>query len=75
MQRLDRREAKAFAERWNVVAQAERDELRRTSSAQKFAQLAALMESARALGWQTSDPTEVDEVRARWNRLVAIHHG
>lgn len=66
-------EAKAFAARWKLVADAEREELRATSLEQKFAQLSALVDSARALGWATTDPAEVDEVRARWNRLAAIY--
>lgn len=68
-------EAKAFAARWHLVADEERRELRAMTLEQKFAQLAALMESTRALGWETTDPAEVEEVRARWNRLRAIYCG
>ncbi len=64
-------DVKAWAARWALVAEAEREELRATSLEQKFTQLAAMMESARALRWATTDPDEVDEVRARWKRLAA----
>lgn len=33
---------------------------------------ASRMRSAVALGWQTTDPREVDEVRRRWVRLHAL---
>ena len=73
MLRMSPQEAKAFAARWKLVAKVEREELRNTSVAVKFADLAKLVDSARALGWQTTDPQEVEEVRQRWNRLVAIY--
>jgi len=66
---VSEREARAFVDRWRLVAEAERDELRRTPMKSKFAQLAALMASARALGWETTDPAEVEVVRARWAHL------
>lgn len=73
--RITRREARAFATRWKVVADAEREELLATSIEQKFTDLAALVESARALGWETTDLSEVEDVRARWRRLAAIYRG
>ena len=75
MQRISPQEAKAFAARWKLVAEVERDELRNTSAEDKFAALAKLVESARALRWQTTDPVEVNEVRERWIRLIAIYRG
>jgi hypothetical protein len=68
-------QVKDFAARWKLVADAERDELRAMTLPQKMAQLEALMASARSLGWATTDPAEVDDVRARWNRLAAIYGG
>jgi hypothetical protein len=68
-------DAKAFVERWRLVACAEREELRQQSLAEKFAQLSKLVDSARALGWETTDPAEVEAVRARWNRLVSVRRG
>lgn len=70
---MDPDQARAYTERWHVVAEAERAELRSTSLEQKLRQLSQLMESARSLKWATTDAREVDEVRARWNRL-AIHY-
>lgn len=69
--KMSREDAKAWAARWALVAEAEQAELRATPMERKLAQLAAMMESARALGWATTDPVEVEEVRARWNRLAA----
>jgi hypothetical protein len=66
-------EGRAFAARWELVAEAEREELRATPMEQKLAQLEALMVSATTLGWATTDSAEVDAVRARWNRLTAIY--
>jgi hypothetical protein len=75
MQRMSREEARAFAARWKLVADAELEELRGTSAADKFAALAKLVDSARDLGWRTTDPGEIEQVRDRWNRLVAIYRG
>jgi hypothetical protein len=66
-------EARAFAARWERVAEAEREELRETPMDRKFAQLEAMMESARSLGWETTDLAEVEAVRARWNQLAELH--
>jgi hypothetical protein len=60
---------KAFKARWKVVNAAERDELRKTSIEQKFKQLAALMRSAKKLGWTKALAAEEADVRGRWNRL------
>lgn len=73
--RMTSEEARAFAARWALVAEAEEEELRATPLERKFAQLAALMASARALGWETHTPEEIDEVRARWNRLAKVYRG
>lgn len=71
--KMTRDDARAFAARWEQVAAAEREELRATPIERKFAQLTAMMESARALGWKTSDRREVQSVRARWKRLAELH--
>lgn len=74
--KLTRETATAYATRWQLVANAERNELHQTPMGHKFAQLAALFESARALNWETTDPAEVEIVRARWNRLWSLsQHG
>lgn len=73
--KMTREEARAWAARWALVAEAEREELQATPMEKKFAQLAAMRESAQALGWATTDPREVEEVRARWARLRAHYAG
>jgi hypothetical protein len=69
---ITKTEVKAFKARWKVVNAAERDELRKTSVEQKFKQLAALMRSAKKLGWTKALAAEEADVRGRWNRLRKI---
>jgi hypothetical protein len=68
-------EVKAFALRWRMVQQTEVAELRATPGGRKLEMLASLMASARALGWATTDPAEVEEVRSRWIRLRTKKRG
>lgn len=49
--------------------EAERKELRETSTASKLRQLAALMGSVGQLGWTRPLEEEETVVRDRWNRL------
>jgi hypothetical protein len=67
--RVTKSEARGFRARWEMVNRAEREELRTTPMEQKAKQLAALMESAEALGWQESLMSDEAEVRERWNAL------
>ncbi|MEO5729239.1 MAG: hypothetical protein ABI134_02195 [Byssovorax sp.] len=53
-----------------MVAEVEREELARMSTAQKFADLAMLMGVARALDDSTERDDEVEQVRRRWNLLA-----
>lgn len=62
-------QARQFRERWRLLAEAQRQELRETLPDRKFRQLAALMQSALGLGWDTHDEAQVDAVRQRWRRL------
>lgn len=73
MKRLAPSEARAFVRRWELVAEAELSEARAQTLEEKLAAVAALMDSARRLGWSTTDPTEVETVRERWRRLVDHH--
>jgi hypothetical protein len=73
--RLSKKQARAFAERWRLVEEIERAELRETSPARKLEQLAALMASARALGWETTSAEEVEAVRERWILLAKRFRG
>ena len=73
--RMPAEEVRAFALRWRMVHQVEVSELRATPGRRKLEMLASLMASARALGWATTDPTEVEEVRSRWIRLRTQKRG
>jgi hypothetical protein len=61
---------RAYKKRWEMVAEVEREELARTSPAQKFADVAMLMGVARALGGSTDGDEEVEQVRRRWALLA-----
>jgi len=71
--RITKAEAKAFKTRWKAVNSAEKEELRKTSGAKKLRQLAALMSSAKSLGWTEALASEEVEVRNRWNRLRRVY--
>ncbi len=58
-----------YRRRWELVRAAEIEELRKTSQAEKALQTAALMESARRLGWMDRRDQREDEVWSRWNAL------
>ncbi|MBI4526744.1 MAG: hypothetical protein HY695_23350 [Deltaproteobacteria bacterium] len=70
--RLTKTDARRYRKRWEVVNAAERRELRATPVKLKFLQLAALMVSAKKMGWVGSLAAEEAEVRNRWNRLRKI---
>ena len=72
---MNRAEAKRWMARWEVVNEAELEELRATTAAIKFQQLTSLMLSALALGWTMGSEAEETEMRARWAKLRAIEHG
>jgi hypothetical protein len=63
-------DVRAYKLRWELVAEAEREELERMSPAQKFADLAMLVGVARALGGSADDDAETEQVRGRWNLLA-----
>ena len=67
--RLTKTEARRYRGRWEAVNAAERQELRSTPIRLKFLQLAALMASAKELGWVGPLAAEESEVRIRWSRL------
>ncbi len=58
-----------FKKRWELVNAAELQELRSTPLGEKARQTAALMESARSLGWTDRVDPQEEEVRDRWNAL------
>ena len=63
---------RSYAARWRLVEEEEIDELRAMTPAAKLVQTAAWMESAIALGWQTTDPLETAAVRNTWRRLKRL---
>ena len=67
--KLTAAEARAYLDRWRAVNEAEIAELRATPLENKLEQLAAMMASARAFGWQTHTDAETRAVRARWQKL------
>lgn len=73
--RMTKAEAKAWKARWEAVNQFEREELRRTPPEVKLRQLAALMLTARALGWEEKLSEGTEEVRERWRRLQKAYDG
>lgn len=73
--RLTKTEARRYRKRWEAVNAAERRELRATPIKVKFFQLAALMASAKELGWDGSLASDEGEVRDRWTRLRKILGG
>ncbi|HEY9072817.1 MAG TPA: helix-turn-helix domain-containing protein [Desulfobaccales bacterium] len=72
--RLTRGEALAFRKRWETVNAAEGEELATTPVSQKFRQLAALLISAKKLGWTEALGAEEDRVRERWSKLREVCH-
>ncbi|TWT44156.1 hypothetical protein RAS1_05640 [Phycisphaerae bacterium RAS1] len=70
---MTKAQARAWKRGWKLVNEFEREELRKTSIEVKFRQLAAMMQSAFALGWDTSAPAELKAIRAMWVRLKKAH--
>jgi hypothetical protein len=67
--RISKEQAATFRQRWVLVEEAERRELRSSSAELRFRQLVSMFDSARGLGWATTDESEIDQVRARWAKL------
>ena len=72
---LTAKEARSYRARWERVQAIERRELRQMSLHEKLRQLAALMASVDALGWNEALRAEEAAVRVRWNRLRKAHGG
>lgn len=66
--RLTSIQAKAYMARWRAARAGQLQELRAASAEHKLRQVAALMASARALGWSPDSP-EVAQARDGWERL------
>jgi len=72
--KITKEEAIAFRNRWKMVNEAELQELRKTSTIQKFCQLTTLMGWIKDFGWDEALKTEVSEVRERWIKLKRLWH-
>ncbi len=71
---ITKKEAREFKRRWRLVNEAEKRELRRTSPAQKFRQLAVLMQWVKGFGWEKALKAEEAEVRKRWAKLKRLYN-
>jgi hypothetical protein len=65
---MNAEELRAWRERWDVVNERQREELRRMTPAEKFEQLSRLMSSARMFDMVRRKPAD-DAARAQWARL------
>jgi hypothetical protein len=70
---ITKKEALEFKRRWKAVNEAEKMELRNTSPAQKFKQLAVLMQWVKGFGWGKALKAEEAEVRKRWLKLKRLY--
>jgi hypothetical protein len=68
-------QAAAYVARWRLVAEFERDELRRTPPEVKLHQVEVLAEMAEALGWREALEADDGRVRDLWQRLRASSLG
>lgn len=64
-------QAAAYVERWRLVNEFERDELRRTPLEVKLRQVEVLAQAAEALGWREALEADDERVRDLWRRLRA----
>jgi hypothetical protein len=71
---ITKKEALAFKRRWEIVNEAERQELRKTSPSKKLHQLTTLMAWVKDFGWDKTLKAEETEVRERWVRLKRLYH-
>jgi hypothetical protein len=58
-----------YVERWKRINAFQAAELHRTPVAARVRQFFTLLEMARKMGWRTSTPEEIEEVRSRWKKL------
>lgn len=71
--KITKKEALAFKSRWEIVNNAERQELRKTPVVQKLYQLTTLMGWVKDFGWDETLKTEESEVRERWIKLKRLY--
>lgn len=63
-----------FKMRWEIVNEAEKQELRKTTINQKLHQLTTLMQWVRDFKWDESLKSEEINVRERWIKLKRLNH-
>ena len=68
-EKTTKEEYRRYRERWKRINAFELEELRATSPETRLRQFFSLLEIARSMNWTTSSVAEIEEVRARWNRL------
>ena len=72
---ISKSDAQAYFNRWSMVRDAERDQLKITPMEIKVKQLASLMESRTLFGDDAKREQEVLEVRSRWALLRKVLGG
>ena len=72
--RITKEEALKFKKRWEMVNEAERQELRKTTAKQKLQQLAVLMDWVDDFRWGSALKAEEIEVREVWIKLKRLCH-
>jgi hypothetical protein len=75
IRRMTKEEALAYIAGYDAVNALEVEELRSMSVEEKFGHAAALMESARRMGWTEALAAEDADVRALWIRLKRAYSG
>ena len=66
---IDRSDAAAYLDRWVLMTQRERMELRETSTEQKLRQLSALFASRSLFPVDAAVEREREDLRERWHRI------
>jgi hypothetical protein len=64
-----------WAANWKRVNAFQAEEDKRLTPADRLRQFFALLAMADKMGWETSTPAEVEEVRSRWQRLREAYLG
>jgi hypothetical protein len=66
---LTREEVQTYQERWRIVNQRQREELRQTTADQKIRQLDTLMRSVDVMGWRAKLAEDDWYEHELWNEL------
>ena len=71
---MTKEEARQFRQRWRLVNDRLKDEVRQMPVSIKLQQLAIMFAAGQALGWADKQRAGEAEVRARWMRLKEKAH-